>query len=437
MPVADDRDSYDDGAAGYNDDDGASGDYGDGGYGAAAWQDALDDGNEAVGSREYIAEIELALAGSGSGSWSASGSSLNARAEAIADVIRAGRVHPLQAAGSTAAAPNGVPTPPDSALPQSPSQTSSTTSTDRAFGHLLLSALDADYSSVPPLPWHLPRHASAPWHAPPTTWRARAATADTPSSPSTSTGGSLTSLARDLDLLSRAWRASRTAGAGLDSRSSSGSDLAIDPITGRADLASRIMPATPHLRAHAVPSPPPLRVRRGLRRSETSGSMCSETSSSVPDGRRSRAGMLATARVMTGSAGTSATSSSASLSITLPAAAPSPAMSAQTRTGSDPGAIAAQWIASWVGLPAAHARRERFRLLGCRPGAVGEDDGEVGVHTRRVLASAGAKRPAQWRVAMAMGGEGCCRTARRDALGGVKCEVHVRGGMSTASGAMV
>ncbi|KNE66960.1 hypothetical protein AMAG_11434 [Allomyces macrogynus ATCC 38327] len=221
MPAAEERDSYDD--------DGASGDYDDNGYGAASsWQDVLDDGTEAVGSREYITEIDLALAGSGSGS------SLDARADAIADVIRAGRVHPLPTANSTSGPP-GVTTPPDSGLPQSPSQTPSTTSTDRAFGHLLLSALD--YSSAPPPPWHMPRHASVPWHAPPSTWRARAATADTPSSPSTSTGGSFASLARDLDQLSRAWRASRTAGAGLDSRSSSGSDLAIDPVTGRIDIA--------------------------------------------------------------------------------------------------------------------------------------------------------------------------------------------------------
>ncbi|KAJ3362550.1 hypothetical protein GGF32_005995 [Allomyces javanicus] len=428
MPAADDRDSYDDSAAGYGYDDGASGDYNDDGYGAASsWQDVIDDGTAAVGSREYITEIELALAESGSGS------SLDARAEGIADVIRAGRVHPLPTANS-AAGPGRVPTPPDSALPQSPSQTSSTTSsTDRAFEHLLLSALDADSAPPPPLPWHMPRHASAPWHAPPSTWRARAATADTPSSPSTSTGGSFASLARDLDLPSRAWRAS-SRGAGLDSRSSSGSDLAIDPVTGRADLASRVMPATPHLRAHAVPSPPPLRVRsRGLRRSETSGSMCSETSSSIPDGRRSRAGMLAAARVMTGSTGTSATSSSASLSITLPAAAPSPQV--PTESAEEGMGVAAQWIASWMGLPTAHARRERFRLLGCRPGAVGEE-GDVGVHARHVLASAGAKRPAQWRASTA-GAEGCCRTARRDARGGVKCDVHVRGGMATAAGGLV
>ncbi|KNE66961.1 hypothetical protein AMAG_19553 [Allomyces macrogynus ATCC 38327] len=161
------------------------------------------------------------------------------------------------------------------------------------------------------------------------------------------------------------------------------------------------MPATPHLRAHAVPSPPPLRVRRGLRRSETSGSMCSETSS-IPDGRRSRAGMLAAARVMSAgsnSISTSATSSSASLSISLPGLAQVPAAVPAEGMG-----IAEQWIAAWAGLPAAHVRRERFRLLGCRPGAVGEED-EVGAHARHVLA--------------------------------IKCEVHVRGGMATAAGGLV
>ncbi|KNE69017.1 hypothetical protein AMAG_13891 [Allomyces macrogynus ATCC 38327] len=406
MPAAEDRDSYDDGAAGY-DDDGASSDYGvDDGYGAtSSWQGVPDDGTEAVGSREYITEIELALAES------ASGSSLDARAEAMADLIRAGRVHPLPTANpsSMTAALDGVVTPPDSALPHSPSQTDSTTSADRAFEHHLLQTLYPDSVAAPPPPWHMPRHASAPWPAVTltTSWRARAATADTPSSPSTATGGSFSSLARDLDLLSRAWRASASRGAmGLDSRSSSGSDLAIDPVTGRAEIASRVMPATPHLRAHAVPSPPPLRVRRGLRRSETSGSMCSEGSSSIPDGRRSRTGMLAAARVMNEPVLTSATSSSASLSITLPAAATSPV---QVRTGSESGAIAALWIASWMELPAAHARRERFRLLGCRPGAVGENDSEVGVHTRHVLASAGAKRPAQWSAAI-VGEEGSCRS---------------------------